>query len=108
LFENFMADDYRASQQAIDLTSSEIAQLSPSGATAESKGGTIERFRGWWSQNIDVKARFENLVRTAEQSAEHLVRLMVIFLLQTLLMPLLLLWGMYRLASSTVRRSPSN
>jgi hypothetical protein len=107
LFEKFMADDYRASQQAIDLTSSEFAQLSPSGTVAESRGGTIERFRGWWSQNIDVKARFENLVRTAEQSAEHLVRLMVIFLLQTLLMPLFLLWGMYRLACGAVRRAPS-
>lgn len=107
LFEKFMADDYRASQQAIDLTSSEFAQLSPSSAAPESQGGAIERFRGWWSQNIDVKARFENLVRTAEQSAEHLIRLMVIFLLQTLLMPLLLLWGMYRLASSAVRRAPS-
>lgn len=108
LFQKFMADDYHASQQAIDLTSSEIAQLSPSGAAVESKGGTIERFRGWWSQSIDIKARFDDLVRAAEQSAEHLIKLMVIFLLQTLLIPLLLLWGMYRLAGSTVRRSPSN
>lgn len=107
LFERFMADEYRSSQQAIDLASGQIAQLSPSSTAVEGTGGTIERFKGWWSQNIDVKARFENLVRTAEQSAEHVIKLMVIFLLQTLLMPLFLLWGMYRVAGGAVRRSAS-
>jgi hypothetical protein len=42
-----------------------------------------------------VKARLDNLKKTAEQATEHIVKLMVIFVLQTLVIPLLLLWGLY-------------
>jgi hypothetical protein len=47
---------------------------------------------------MDVKLRYEQLKQTAEQAIEHIVRLMAIFLLQTLLLPVLLMWLLYGLA----------
>ncbi len=104
LFERFMAADYQASQQAISTTSGEMAKLGPpattSSAIAGDNQGTLDKFKGWWSQNTDVKSQFEKLKQSAEHAAEHIIKLMVIFLLQTLLIPLLLLWGLYGLARS--------
>jgi hypothetical protein len=46
----------------------------------------------------DFSRRFEEMKAAAEQATEHMVRLMGIFLLQTLVIPLLLLWGLYGIA----------
>ena len=51
--------------------------------------------KGWWSQNGDVKLRFEHLKQAAEHATENIIKLIVIFLLQTLVIPLLLLWVLY-------------
>jgi hypothetical protein len=54
-----------------------------------------------------VKARFDALQQAAEQATEHIITLIVVFLLQTVVIPLLLLSGLYGLARAafTVRRS---
>jgi hypothetical protein len=103
LFREFMAADYQSSQQAIDMTSGQINRLSPPVSTTSDAQGAFEKFKGWWSQNADVKAHFENLKQATEQSAEHVVKLMAIFLLQTLVIPLLLLWGLYGIARGALR-----
>lgn len=43
----------------------------------------------------DLSARFAEMKEAAEQATEHMVRVMGIFLLQTLVIPVLLLWGLY-------------
>ena len=103
LFREFMAADYQSSQQAIDMTSGQISRLSPAVSTTGDVQGTLEKIKGWWSQNADVKAHFENLKQAAEQSAEHMIKLMAIFLLQTLVIPLLLLWGLYGVAKGAFK-----
>jgi hypothetical protein len=94
LFQKFMAADYSASQQVIDTTSDRLARINPPAATSESPG-MLERLQGWWSRNGDVKLRFEQLKQAAEHATENIIRLIVIFLLQTLVIPLLLLWVLY-------------
>ena len=95
LFQTFMAADYSASQQAIDATSSELVELNPPVAAMPQNQGVLDRLRGWWSQNGDIKLRFERLKQAAEHATENIIKLIVIFLLQTLLIPLLLLWVLY-------------
>ncbi|MDT3707793.1 MAG: hypothetical protein ROZ09_13300 [Thiobacillus sp.] len=90
-----MATDYSASQQVIDMTSDRIGELNPPAVAASEGQGVLERMKGWWSQNGDVKLRFEYLKHAAEQATENIIKLIVIFLLQTLVMPLLLLWVLY-------------
>jgi hypothetical protein len=52
----------------------------------------LERFKEWAAQQADLKTRYENLKHAAEQATERIIKLMVIFLLQTLVFPVALLW----------------
>ena len=98
LFQAFMVADYQSSQQLIDSASGNLSKSDPPVAAANESQGLLEKFKGWLPQSGDVKARFERLKQVAEQAIEHIIKLMVIFLLQTLLIPLLLLWVLYGLA----------
>lgn len=98
LFQQFMHDDYQASQQGIESVSGQIDKLDAPVATAP-EPGLLERFKGWAAQPTDLKTRYENLKHAAEQATERIIKLMVIFLLQTLVFPvavLWILWGMVR------------
>ena len=104
LFQKFMVADYSASQQAIDTTSERLARLNPPAAAGEQ--GVLERLQGWWSRNGDVKLRFEQLKQAAEHATENIIRLIVIFLLQTLVIPLLLLWVLYGVTRRAFQGAP--
>ncbi|WP_295482551.1 hypothetical protein [Accumulibacter sp.] len=100
LFEQFLAADYDASQQIISAAPARVASLDLPLPPASAEQSLVERIRSWWSHDVDLKARFDALQQAAEQATEHIITLIVIFLLQTLLIPLLLLWALYGLASS--------
>jgi hypothetical protein len=86
-FRHFMADDYRASQTSIDATAGQLE--APSAPAVPDNKGLIDRFKG--------------LLASIEQATEHVVKLMAIFLLQTLVIPVVLLWMLYRIAGSAFR-----
>jgi hypothetical protein len=94
LFEKFLAADYTANQQAIDIASGQIEQSKPPVVSGET--GLIDRMKEWLSEkNLDASARLDALKQAAEKITERVINLIVIFLLQTLIIPLLLLWAMY-------------
>ena len=96
LWQQFLAADYMATQQAIAGAVGQAAQLSPNDAAGGAAGGSfLERARQWLSSATDVKAQFEGIRMAAERVTEQIVRLIVIFLLQTLIIPLVLLWALY-------------
>lgn len=98
LWQKFLAADYQASQQLMDTASGQVDKLGPAvPATAESSG-LMEQMKGWLSKTADVKKNFEDLKQAAERATEHIIKLIVIFLLQTLVLPLLLLWALYGVA----------
>jgi hypothetical protein len=103
LWQKFLATDYQTSQQGIDSTSTQAARLAPP-PVAQSQG-MLDRMKGWLAENADVRARFEELKQAAEQATEHIIRLIVVFLLQTLVIPLLLLWALYALARGVFERA---
>ena len=98
LWQKYLAADYAVSQDSISSTSGQVDKLSPSISEVSESQGLIEKVKGWLSKNADVKAQFANLKAAAEQAAEHIVKLIVIFVLQTLVIPLLLLWALYSVA----------
>ena len=95
LWQQFLAADYMATQQAIAGAVGQAAQLSPNDAAGGAGGSFLERARQWLSSATDVKAQFEGIRMAAERVTEQIVRLIVIFLLQTLIIPLVLLWALY-------------
>lgn len=101
LFRKFLANDYQSSQQVLDTASGQLGRLSqPAPVTGEALG-MMDKLRGWWSQEGNTKSRFESLKKAAEQMIDHIIRLIVIFFLQTLVFPVLLLWVLYGLVKRT-------
>ena len=95
LWHKFLAADYVATQTAIDSASGQAQKLGPPVVAATENTSFLDKARQWMSGVTDVKARFEDIKLAAERVTEQIIRLMVIFLLQTLILPLLLLWGVY-------------
>ena len=89
LSEKFMAAEYAESIKSIDA------------ATENVDGGkAVNGPSKWWKPPMPSIPNFEGMIEKMKQSADHIVKLMVIFLLQTLLIPLLLLWSMYTVVRS--------
>ncbi len=100
-FKQLLAEDYRTSQQGISNTASELgrqaAAASQTGATAAQES-TLDRIKRAASLP-DVRAYAERMQQAADRAVSDLIRLIVSFLMQTLVFPLLLMWLILRLAS---------
>lgn len=95
VWQKFLADDYRVSQQAIATAQVDAAKQESAVPSEPANQGLIDRLRGWFSHNADVKARFDDLRQAVENAIEHLIRLIVVFVLQTLVIPALMFWALY-------------
>ena len=104
LWQKFLAADYTASQQMIDGATGQAGQLNPTTAPEPDNRSLIDSMKDWLAKNGDVGKHFENLKRAAEQATEHIIRLIVIFVLQTLVIPLLLLWALYAFVRQVFER----
>lgn len=85
----FMADRYAASQQAIESATADLGALGAASGT-----GTP-----WWELRDKLGERIEALKADAERVVSHVIDLMVLFLLQILVLPLLVvavLWMGWR------------
>lgn len=94
----FLAEDYRVSQQRIEGAAERIASLQPPLVEGLPQETLAERVRRWWSQGADLGVRIDALKAAAGETVDHIVRLIVVFLIQTLVLPLLLCWGLLQLA----------
>lgn len=93
LFKSFLEKAYSTSQTLIDASTVDAKKIMPQGVQAENTS-FWEKMRSLNAQDLNVAAKIERLVKAAEQWPEQIIRLMVVFLLQTLIFPLALLWGL--------------
>lgn len=93
-FRGFLAQDYEAAQSDIERSARQMAGLPPANDASQAKESAVERFRRWWSQGDGVEDRVDRFKRAVEGTVEHIVKVIVVFLLQTLVVPLLLLWAL--------------
>jgi hypothetical protein len=100
IFQRFLDSDYAASQDAIAGNTGRLAALTPPETGAETS--LKDRITGWWSRNADVGARVEKLKALASELAEHFIRLIVVFLMQTLVLPLVLFWILFRVGRAAL------
>jgi hypothetical protein len=97
-FQLFLQDDYATSQAGIEKTTGHLNGISESTAAAQPDENVSDRIKRWWSNGTDVKQRYADLKEAAGLAIEHIIKLIVVFLLQTLVLPLLLLWLLIRLS----------
>ena len=96
-FRLFLERDYAAGQLTIESSMNELASRSAPALAPKADETLPERLKGWWSQGADIGKRIDELKGVASRAVEHVVKLIVVFLLQTLVLPLLLLWALLRM-----------
>lgn len=104
-FRHLLVDDYQAGQQGIANTASELGRQAASAqqAAAPANESMLDKLK----RNAtlpDLRAYAERMQLAADRAVADLVRLIVSFLMQTLVFPLLLMWLMLRLASLAIAR----
>ena len=106
LFRQFMEADYQSSQRGIESVSGQIAKIDAQDGAKTDDKSVLDRFKGWAAQQTDLKSLYSNLKESAEMATERIVTLMVIFLLQTLVFPVALLWIMWSIARRVIEAPP--
>ena len=101
VYRTFMADDYRTAMATIDQPAATVAGpgLAPTG------GGVAERLRNWWQGLSNFDAAYERILAAASSWTQMIVRLMAVFILQTIVLPVAFLWGAWRLVRFGVMAS---
>lgn len=95
-FQWVMADDYAGTQASFESGSKQAeASLPPPGDTRAGES-IADRVKRWWSQGADVAAALDAIRAKADALVEHIVRLLAVFVVQTVVLPLLLLWVLQR------------
>lgn len=108
-YQLLLADSYQSAQAQIQTIESPESAVRPD-------EGIMERARRWWAQIADLGKNIEEVRAKAQGMVEHLVRLAAVFIVQTIVLPILFLWVMlwlYRglagsalFASATRRSTP--
>jgi hypothetical protein len=103
--QKFLAAEYTAAQAAIDATAVQASKVrTPEPPNAAATPWWSPKLPNWLPSIPDVKAGFDEMKESVGRSTDHMVKLIAIFLLQTLFVPLLLLWGLYGIATVTLQR----
>jgi hypothetical protein len=108
VYQQFLSEEYRQQQNALDMTSREINKQTPTTATPPQD-------KSWWDRLKDratemlptTNTDYEAIKKSAESVPERVMKLIVIFLLQTMIIPIVLLWALYKVLLGVVRPATS-
>lgn len=102
LFTSFLQPQYESSTQRIEVARDEIGRINRASGM---EGGSpdqslLGRARVWYQgalEGLDFEALLQRYQQAAADVSEQFIQLIVIFLLQTVILPLFFLWGLGRL-----------
>lgn len=96
VFNTFLAAEQAAATQALETTTTEVQAISAQAESAPAENQTLmERLGSILDESLDsmnVKERLENFKDRMSNASEHIINLIVIFILQTILLPLFFVW----------------
>lgn len=110
IYDRFLNVQYEEATQTLMHINDELKQVDPTTAndeTAPSTAGKLAKMRRWLAETqkwFDLREKIDNLGTKLEHFTTDTVRLMVVFILQTILIPLLTLWALIKL--TTIGRTP--
>jgi hypothetical protein len=96
-YRMLLAGEYEASE-------AHIANAGVPDVDIQADESLAERVKRWWAQSTDIGKKIELLKASADGWVEHIVRLAAVFIVHTIVLPLLFLWAMlrfYRILSGT-------
>ena len=110
VFDLFLAPQYEAANRQLEFATRELGRDQNSIARAEGQTGAdnslLEALGGFYEaarNKADLRAQIEELKAAANQTAEEIIDLIALFMVQTLLLPLLFAWLGYAGARRLVR-----
>lgn len=98
LFARFLAPGYETSQQALDAIEGRSAAAIESSGVEGVEEGLVAKFRRLLSDGQDLRERAGAIGDAAGRIAEHTSNLIVVFVLQTIAFPVVLLWLLWQVA----------
>lgn len=104
----FLQPQYESSQAILEQSGVELQQQQAENlvATPPQQEAMLDKLKRVYqsaSDAVDVKSRLDKMKQTAAEMSERIVDLMVVFVVQSLLFPLLFLWLAYRLSLQLLR-----
>lgn len=107
IFDRFLQPSQISSVQLLDEATEDVRamqRLDEPPADAE-EAGWLDSVSAWFSDtmaSLDVEQRIEAFRERVAAVAEQVIQLIVVFVLQTVVLPLAFLWGLPRLLSAAV------
>ncbi|MDR0378387.1 MAG: hypothetical protein LBI62_00285 [Candidatus Accumulibacter sp.] len=94
VFQRFMASGYQESLAALQTMQGEAGNLEA--IDMGEKQGFWERLKGATVDALaETRAKLENLKQSAENAVDRIIDLMVIFVLETIVLPVFFLWALF-------------
>ena len=109
VFKLFLEEQYTTSTQRIEQTTEDIARVNRRAESERPVTGETslleraQRMVDSAASSMDVQGYIERYKAAASDASEHAINLIVIFILQTMLLPLLFLWALVRLFRNLMR-----
>jgi hypothetical protein len=108
VYQGFLLERYEASYGALAKTRDEVEALNEADrppALPPGRGGLLERLGHWYdrtTEGLDVEGRIGLYKARLARASEDIIQLIVVFVLQTVVFPLLFLWLGLRLLRAVV------
>ncbi len=116
IFSTFLQGEHDAATAVLEATSSKIEAFNEKESVAADEDASFMEQIGEMidssMRRLDVPGRLDRLRDSASQASEQIVNLIVIFVLQTIILPLAFLWlfveGLKRVAGRAIRGNGEN
>lgn len=110
VFNAFLAEEHAAATQALEQTGTEIEDIAEQATPPEpeqdpSLVDQLGSILGEGLRSLNARERIEQLRIRVADAVEHIINLIVIFVFQTVLLPLAFLWFVVEIAKSIVSRT---
>lgn len=93
VFQRFMASDYQESQQVLQAIQGETSKFGKIPQDSSNKQGLWDKFKSTTVDAFsDASSALDSLKSSAEKAVERVIKLMVIFVLETIVFPIIFIW----------------
>lgn len=106
-YRAFMARDYASAQEVIGGTADAVQRALPPADAAPEDEGVLERLKRIAPRLPDPVAAYAQIKAAVNRTVGDLVRLLAVFLLQTVVIPIGLLWVMWRALRAAFAEPPA-
>lgn len=110
LYITYLQPQYEVAQLKLETTSSEIKIINESSKQdvqrSENKGvfDKVEKWLDQTKKNLDISTQMNSLKQVAADISEQVINMIVVFVVQTILIPLLFLWLLIKSAKIIMHR----